>query len=388
MDAEISMKVLLVEDNKADAVLLQNELALLSSHVKVAHVQRLSDATKLLGQMQYDAVLLDLSLPDSSGLKTLDHAHAVAPHDAIIVLTGLDDEALALEAVRRGAQDYLVKGQVNSRLLMRALNYAVERKRLEEQRERLLEELQAARSQLEIRVRERTKELADALETLQGEVRERIQLEHEVLEISEKERRRVGRDLHDSLGQLLTGISMLNKVVERKLAEMNLPQAQAAREVSDLLNQAIAQTRLLSRGLNPVEPKAEGLMTALQELADNCEKFSGMECTFSSNKPVFMENDYAARHLYHIAQEALNNAVRHSQASVVNIRLDEIDSELRLTVADDGVGLKKEVDGSRSMGMRTMRYRASIIDGRLEIGPQADGGTIVTCAIPIGPKKN
>ncbi len=125
--------VLLVEDNPGDARLLREALAESNaSHFHVMHVQRLEEALNRLREEEYSVVLLDLSLPDAQGLETVVRTHAQAPHVPIVVLTGLDDESLAIQAVREGAEDYLVKGEVEGRLLARAIRYAIERKRAEE----------------------------------------------------------------------------------------------------------------------------------------------------------------------------------------------------------------------------------------------------------------
>jgi signal transduction histidine kinase len=125
------MRVLLVEDNPGDARLIRVYLAEAGmAGFELAHADRLAEGIRQVGETEFDVVLLDLSLPDASGLETITKMHEAAPARPIIVLTGLNDEAVALEAVRRGAQDYLIKGQINSALLVRAMHYAIERKRV------------------------------------------------------------------------------------------------------------------------------------------------------------------------------------------------------------------------------------------------------------------
>jgi two-component system cell cycle response regulator len=128
-----SKRVLLIEDNPADARLIVELLTDASAGgVELQHVDRISVALKLLSEQRFDVVLLDLSLPDGSGLETVSRICAADPHMPVIVLTGLEDDALALTAVHAGAQDYLVKGQVDGTGIMRSIRYAVERKRLED----------------------------------------------------------------------------------------------------------------------------------------------------------------------------------------------------------------------------------------------------------------
>jgi DNA-binding NtrC family response regulator len=145
MNRKNRINILLVEDNPADARLLQEALREAgNSHLQVRHVKRLQDFRKQARAGQLDVLLLDLSLPDSQGLETLIKAKEAAPHLAIVILTGNDDEELAVEAVRMGAQDYLFKGDTHGQLLSRSIYYAIERKKLEEEREQLISELQEA----------------------------------------------------------------------------------------------------------------------------------------------------------------------------------------------------------------------------------------------------
>jgi DNA-binding NtrC family response regulator len=142
---EDAVKVLLVEDNPAEArLLLEALLEAGGRKVEVGHVERLSDAFAQTSSNQFHALLLDLSLPDSQGLETVARAQKEAPHLAIVVLTGNEDEETALEAVRMGAQDYLFKGDIQGQLLFRAIIYAIERKRVQEEREQLIAKLQEA----------------------------------------------------------------------------------------------------------------------------------------------------------------------------------------------------------------------------------------------------
>jgi serine phosphatase RsbU (regulator of sigma subunit) len=149
MDAR-PIQVLLVEDNPGDARLLQLSLAeATSAQFELTHVERLADALQRLSTQTFDVVLLDLSLPDSRQIDTFRRTRAHAPQLPIIVLTGLDDETLAVETVHEGAQDYLVKGHVDSHLLVRAIRYAIERKRAQEQLARYADELRQKNEQLE-----------------------------------------------------------------------------------------------------------------------------------------------------------------------------------------------------------------------------------------------
>ncbi len=172
---EESLRILLVEDDPQDAFLLRHALAKINDQIVIHHCERLSKGLEFLkdGEAGLDVVLLDLTLPDSQGLETFSRIHNQTPQIPIVVLSGMDDENLAIRAVREGAQDYLIKGEANPQLLVRSLYYAVERRKSEEA-------LIRARNELEIRVKERTSELALANEALTKVIAKLSQAEREV----------------------------------------------------------------------------------------------------------------------------------------------------------------------------------------------------------------
>lgn len=665
----VPIELLLVEDNPGDARLMREALSERSIRVNVMEADRLSAAIAILSQRRFDAVLLDLSLPDSSGMATLTAMRAAEANLPIVVLTGLRDETMGVEAVRLGADDYLIKGQVDGGMLVRAINYAISRKDAENQRlahlarlnwlievstqvlaetmvesllqkvveaarvltgtqvglaghgladgmfqvgafsrganqaarppgqtfadqgraymelvraqqtfrlgdqqlaehaerwvlpdgrrpsrgvlgtrlsgadgsvcglilvcdkeageftpedEALLVQLAAlaslglqqvqARDLLEHRVGERTADLRKTVIALQDEVAERSRaekalreserrfhgifdesleficlldprglllevnqtavkffgidpdkavgrpfgdlplwehahegrerlkaaissvsagklvryefetagadgkpafldfsltpvrdeggqvvlliaesrdvsqtrnLEKQLLGISSAERAAIGRELHDMLGQDLTGIAFLAKVLQQKLARLkhkDEDSVSAAAEISRLANQAVGQARVLSQGVSPVGIKADGLMTAIQQLAANTEKRFGIVCEFSCDQPLLMADSVAASHLYLIAQEAVKNAVMHGRAKHVSVRLQWADKSAQLTVRDDGVGLPQESDRGDGLGLQIMTYRAGMINGTLEVHRADQGGTVVSCS--------
>src|SRR5690606_21201339 len=154
--AQSALRILLVEDNPGDARLLREHLREAGSlHFELTHVERLSEAREKVRTDEIDVVLLDLSLPDAHGLETVRSMLESAPEAPIIVLTGLDDDATAVQAVQAGAQDFLVKGHVDGPLLARAVRYAMERKRLDQERALLLESEREARATAEAAVRGR-----------------------------------------------------------------------------------------------------------------------------------------------------------------------------------------------------------------------------------------
>jgi signal transduction histidine kinase len=213
---------------------------------------------------------------------------------------------------------------------------------------------------------------------------ERQRLEEEILTISEREQRRIGHDLHDSLCQHLTATALAGQVLGERLAAKSLPEAADAGKVVELVEEGINLARNLARGLYPVEMEAEGLMAAFEELADNITRRAKVPCVFECDNPVLIHDDAMATHLYRIAQEAVHNALRHGKPKRIGISLSERDARVTLTVEDDGVGLPEDSHESGGLGIRIMEHRAAMIGGSFAIEPTATGGTTVTCSFPKG----
>jgi PAS domain S-box-containing protein len=217
------------------------------------------------------------------------------------------------------------------------------------------------------------------------DITEREQLEKALLNISSREQRRIGQDLHDGLGQHLTGIAFMAKVHEAKLAEKRLEDALDAAKIVRLVNEAIHKTRELARGLLPVVSDAQGLMSALQLWATEVEDIFGIACRFECGTAVLIYDDAVATHLYHIAQESVNNALKHGHAHNILIRLTADSSRGTLFILDDGSGITENRGNSQGMGLHIMNYRAGMIGGTLEVAPDPVSGTSVTCIFPIKP---
>lgn len=248
-------------------------------------------------------------------------------------------------------------------------------------------EIQKLNEQLEQRVIERTAELTEANRQLREEMRRRQRLEQEILEISEREQTKIGRELHDSLGQQLTGIAIMAKVLQQRL-ETHAPQdAARAGELVKLISRAIEETRQLSRGLHPVALDENGLMAALQSLALATEGLPGITCVFECNQPVPVQNASMAVHLYRIAQEAVTNAIRHGQAKRIAISLTSNHSRATLSIVNDGRKFPKRLPRTRGMGLQVMGYRAEVIGGILNVRQGSAGGTQVTCEFDVKPKR-
>ncbi len=211
------------------------------------------------------------------------------------------------------------------------------------------------------------------------DITRRKQLERQVLAISERERRAFARELHDSLGQQLTGIAYLSNVARDRLREQGSPEAPEVARISRLLKQAIEETRRVSRGLSPVRPEPDGLRAALGELAAHTRSVFAIDCRLRCPKPVPIPDSEAATHLYRIAQEAVNNALRHGRARRIGIRLDVRRGMLTLCIADNGQGIRPLSPRRKGLGMRVMQYRAGLLQGTLSVSRRPEGGTEVRC---------
>jgi signal transduction histidine kinase len=239
----------------------------------------------------------------------------------------------------------------------------------------LLSSLRNLYRELEERVSQRTMALTQ-------EMAERARLEWEILEVSERERRRIGHDLHDSLGQHLTGTALAGQVLQEKLAARMYPEAGAAARIVTLIEEAIGLTRSMARGLHPVEVEGGGLAEGLRELAASVSTRFGVRCEFEGDGGISIEDPSHATHLYRIAQEAISNAIKHGKARHITIEIRNEDDGVRLSVHDDGVGIAEPVPHGNGMGLRIMAHRARLIGSALGIRRDAAGGTVVTCLLP------
>ncbi len=215
------------------------------------------------------------------------------------------------------------------------------------------------------------------------DITERKHLERAILEISAREQRRIGQDLHDGLGQHLTGIAFMTKVQEQKLKEQRLPYAADAAKIVKLVNEAINKTRELARGLSPVVSESHGLMSALQQLSAEAEDVFGVSCQLRCDNPVLIHDVSLATHLYHISQEAVSNAIKHGKSRKIEIGLSASDNRGLLTIRDNGSGCKKIPAASTGMGHHIMSHRAKMIGGTLDIQSRSPHGTVVTCMFPV-----
>jgi len=216
-----------------------------------------------------------------------------------------------------------------------------------------------------------------------GRVIERRRMQNELVDAVWDQQREFGQELHDTVGQELTGIAMLADSLARKLAAREASETEAIRELADMLQHAKQGVRRLAKGLLPVEVDADGLKAALEELAETTEERCGMTVDVWCDERLKLTDNMVATHLFRIAQEAVTNAVRHAQAHHLALRFARNDDgEVELSVSDDGLGMP--IGGRRpgqGVGLQIMKYRAQVIDADFEIHPGLGGGTVVACRL-------
>jgi signal transduction histidine kinase len=240
----------------------------------------------------------------------------------------------------------------------------------------ILTSLRRLHKELEDRVRQRTIALTN-------EMQERTRLEQELLTISEREQRRIGHDLHDSLCQHLTGTALAGQVLGERLADKSLPEAAAAGHLVALVEEAIDLTRNLARGLHPTTLEGEGFLDGFRELAVNISERFKVSCELECNSTFPIQAPNGAIHLYRIAQEAITNAIKHGKAGNIVIHLERKADVLRLEIVDDGVGLPANARSTQGMGLRIMAYRASMVGASFNVERMPTRGTRVTCVLNL-----
>jgi signal transduction histidine kinase len=213
------------------------------------------------------------------------------------------------------------------------------------------------------------------------DIRERKQLEHEVAEQADRERQFLAQELHDSVGQLLTGLGMMASTLHGKLKGADASLLSLAARLEETTDQIKQQIRSLAKGLLPLGEKGDGLVQALTDLVQQTENTFDMPCRFEHDLDLPAIAPFASSHLYRIAQEAVHNAVKHARAQQITLRLHGR-RRLALTIEDDGVGLPARRNPSQGLGLKTMHYRAGLIGATFQVQSAPGQGTKITCALP------
>jgi len=357
------LAVLLVEDDPDDVITVRRTLenGVRLRGVKLETAERLSSAIQRLREGGLDAVLLDLDLPDSSGLDTLAAVLGADRETPVVVLTGLDDEEVATEALHGGAQDYLVKGEFQGGLLVRCLSHAAERRRAEQ-------ELRASQRQL--------RALAARLQR-----------------VREEERALLARAIHDELGHDLVALKFdlawCRKGMRRPPdvpAEGDM--AQRIDGMCQAVDATIRSVRDIAGELRPVVLDDLGLLAAIEWEVQRFQERTGIRCEIGTLAEDLKLDAERSTALFRIFQEILTNVAQHAHASKVTIRLGYSDGGAMLEVTDDGKGITKEaLESPRSLGILGMRERALVFGGEVSITGKRGKGTAVIVRIPLAAKQ-
>ncbi len=341
--------VLVVDDDEGLLVLMS--AALRADGFAVATEPSLRGARTWLERATPELMILDLKLRDGGGTEMVKSLRLHYPDVPFIVVTGQGDEKVAVEVMKHGALDYVMKDSGMVDLLPTVVRRALA-----------------------------TVAQDKALASAQAEQK---RLEGEIDAAGQRERHMIGADLHDGLGQQLTAIELMCASLKSEVP----PDSKLATklgEVARMLRDAIAQTRFLSRGLVPVGAEPDSLQNGLAELAARTNALGGSKCVFDCPGPVMVDDPAVAGHLYRIAQEAVNNAVKHARARTIRVALTREPDAITLEVADDGKGLgtgkNRPADG---IGFGVMQHRAKLIGGDLTISSKRGEGVVIACRLPV-----
>jgi PAS domain S-box-containing protein len=459
-------RLLIVDDDEGVLMLMANVLRHEGYHVDT--VMTGQEVWEWLGSQSADLLLLDLRLDDLPAPELVRRMKAHGHDIPFIVVTGHGDERTAVEVMKQGALDYVMKNAGLLELLPETVRRAMATVNRERQLRAAYEAVQVRQQRYEIAIQTALDgfarlnragdflEVNEALCELLGHresellntslfdggsrfLREAIcreiadlpaegsarlftglrhrdgyerevtlsvrssgseifafvhdrsqerRLEREVLEITETERRRVGRELHDGLGQCLTAVELMCHAHALELRRAAPDQVEAAERISNYVHQAGVQTRRVAHGMSPVRLQEEGLMMALNDLAQLTDS-AGVSCEFDCNPPVYVSDNLLATQLFRIVQESVNNALKYAKATKIGIKIEDCGNAFRLTISDNGVGLPeapprapagKRVAGG--MGLQLMQYRARLIGGELRIESEAMRGVTVTAVVP------
>jgi signal transduction histidine kinase len=348
MPAPHSATIFIVDDDQALRRLLQQTLK--REGFSTVTASSGEEAIAWLGQNTADLMLLDLKLPDFEGKDLINRVAAMDRSIPFVIITSQGDERVAVDMMKRGALDYLVKDVQFIEFVPTVVCHALEK--------------------LQTDKRLRTAQLA--LE----------ESKTQLLVVSEREQRHFGAELHDGLGQQLTAIELRCQSLKQDLPPSRPDLEKEVAQICQFLRNAISQTRSLAHGLAPLSLDSRGLTDALNSLALRMSSRHGIQCSFDSPSPIALDNELVTGHLFRIAQEAVNNAVKHSLATEVMIRLIRSSGKLQLEVSDNGKGFPKTPSSSQGIGLQIMRHRTSVIGGELNIISKPGEGVSVICTLP------
>lgn len=314
--------------------------------VQLEVVGSLREARRALEYRTPDLVIANLQLADGEGTELLV-SPGTLPYP-LLITSEKGGEQLAVEVIKAGAMDYLVKSSATPAIMP---------------------------------------EIAAAAFYEWSMMLNHRRLQMEIAEVPQREQQRLGRELHDGLGQQLTGLGMLARSLVKRLAGAASRDQEMAEQLATGLEQALAQVRSLARGLIPVETDARGLVSALEELAARISEQSGIRIVLQHEHPILISDNETATHVYRIVQEAINNSVKHARADTITLILEADDNEAVIEVRDNGQGLPDDLNQHTGLGLRTMFHRCQLFGGSLDIYTHDEGGTRVRCCFPLNTPK-
>lgn len=354
-----TIRILLVEDEQADAELIKFALREVGFPFTLRYVDTREGFIHELEENPPDLILSDYSLPSIDGHGALKILQQLRPEIPLIFVTGTLGEERAIETLKRGATDFVLKTRL-SRLVPavhRALREASDR----QEGKRAQRQLQESHEKLR------------ALSTYLQYVRE-------------EERTRIAREVHDELGQALTGLKFRLSAIPGSLPGESDSLQDKLHDLCNDIDSIIHTVRRIATELRPGILDDLGLVAAIEWQANEFQDQSGVACNVETPDEEVRLEDEARTALFRIYQETLTNVMRHAEATEVDVQLKQEDGVIRLLIADNGRGITpEELASARSLGLLGMRERASLLSGDFQIGSREEGGTLVSVSIPQSP---
>lgn len=402
--------ILLVEDNEHDWMVFHRAMQKETGGCDITVCHRAEDAEELLksGSKTFDIVALDFDLPGINGLEFFKRVRRLPNLPPFVMLTGAGTEALAVQSFKAGIHDYVVKdaGMGYLNLLPVVLAGAMQRHANDKARREAETALQKAHAELELKVRERTADLAMTIQALELEIEEHRQTElalqksqaqlrrlsHKILDAQENERKLIAQEIHDSISGSLAAVKL---VMEQKLTAMGQLPAKNAISLENIIahiEEIIKESRRISAHLRPSLLDDGGLLATIGWFARECEQ---LHLNLIIEQQLDVAEDQIPEMLkvviYRVLQEAMNNVIKHSEATRVRLQLSPFENCLELTVADNGCGFdpreKKPSDPSAAsgFGLTGIEDRVQLCKGKFEIASEKGKGTTLRVLLPCGP---
>lgn len=403
----IPINVLLVEDDLGDADLLCELLDLEPSiRFQVTHAQRLSEAFEQLEQRTFDVVLLDLSLPDSHGLVTINDLYAQLPTVPIVILSGLEDETVATEAVQKGAQDYLVKGRFDSELLVRSIRYAIERSKVRQLLSQKEKQLQKANEDLERRVLERTSDLKQANEQLRGletQLRESLAQEKELSDFKSQIITTLSHEYRTPLTAILSSAELLQayryKWDDDKQLKYFRRIQDSVKHMTALIDDVLFINKAEFERLE-FNPTLLNVVDFFEELVDELQSTVGNKHNLTfSHQGECIHPSLDEKLVRQILTNLLSNAIKYSpDGGEVSIALTCEDKQITFSCSDRGIGIPPE-DQSKlfesfsrasnvgtiagtGLGLSIVKKCVDLHGGQIKMTSEVGVGTTFTVILP------